>query len=139
MFPTDSKIMVIDDMPSLRDVIKKTLNNMGYFHIIAAGDGQEAYQFLVAQKVKPGELQLVICDWNMPNMTGLDLLRVIRAYSEWKDLPFIMLTTENEKSKVIEAIQVGASNYMIKPVNEKTLTEKMKSVWAQAQKKKAGA
>jgi two-component system chemotaxis response regulator CheY len=137
MFPPESQILIVDDMPSLREVLKGVLKKNGYSKISEANDGQEAYTLMVAGKASGVKYDLVICDWNMPNMTGLDFLKVVRAVPEWKTLPFLMLTTENEKAKVMEAIQAGASNYIVKPIVEPVVLEKLKAVWDKISKTKA--
>ena len=116
-------------MPSLRDLLKAYLRRFGYKHITEAVDGRDAYQTMIASKAAGNPFELVISDWNMPNLTGLELLKLVRAIPEWKTLPFILLTTENEKDKVMEAVMAGASNYMVKPVEEKTLEEKLLRTW----------
>ncbi len=129
MFPLKIRILVVDDMPSLRDLVKAYLRRMGYNDIIEAGDGQEAYQVLVSSQAGGAPIELIISDWNMPNLTGIDLLKLVRANPEWKNLPFLLTTTESEKHKVVEAIQSGVTNYMVKPVEEATLKEKLERTW----------
>lgn len=133
MFPITSRILIADDMPSLRELLKAHLRRMGFKVIVEANDGQEAYQLMVSAKAAGSHFDLVISDWNMPGMNGVDLLKVVRAVEAWKNLPFIMLTTESEKSRVMEAILAGASNYIVKPIEANTLEEKLKAVWAKMQ------
>lgn len=109
--------------------MKAYLRRLGFRQISDAEDGRDAYQAMISAKAAGISYELVICDWNMPNMTGLEFLKLLRAVPEWKALPFIMLTTENEKDKVVEAVMAGASNYMVKPVEEKMLEEKLLRVW----------
>jgi two-component system chemotaxis response regulator CheY len=129
MFPLSTRILVVDDMPSLRDLVKAYLRRMGFREIVEAGDGQEAYQILVSAKAGGSGIELIISDWNMPNLNGIDLLKLVRANPEWKNLPFLLTTTESEKHKVVEAIQSGVTNYMVKPVEEVTLKEKLERTW----------
>ena len=133
MFPPTTRVLIADDMPSLRELLKAHLRRLGFRIITEANDGQEAYQLMVAAKASGNHFDLVISDWNMPGMNGLDLLKVVRAVDGWKNLPFVLLTTESEKSKVMEAILAGASNYIVKPVEANTLEEKLKAVWAKTQ------
>ena len=116
-------------MTSLRDLLKAYLRRLGYRQISEAGDGREAYQMMISAKAGGNSFELVISDWNMPNMTGLDLLKLVRSLPDWKTLPFLLLTTENEKEKVMEGVMAGASNYIVKPVEEKVLEEKLMRVW----------
>ena len=134
MFPPETRFLLVDDMPSLREMLKIILNKAGFKAISEANDGQEAYQVLLAAKSAGKPIEVIICDWNMPNMTGIDFLKVVRAVDEWKDLPFVLLTTENEKHKVISAIQAGVTNYIVKPIEEKTVVEKLKGVWEKVKK-----
>ena len=129
MFNSVARILIVDDMQSLRELLKAYLRRLGFRHITDAADGREAYQALIAAKVAGAPFELVISDWNMPNMNGLELLKIVRANADWKQLPFIILTTENEKEKVVEAVLAGVSNYMVKPVEEEMLREKLQKVW----------
>ena len=129
MFPENTRILVVDDLASLRDLLKAYLRRLGFKDITEASDGQEAYQILISAKSSSSPYQLVISDWNMPNMDGLALLKNVRNVPDWKNLPFIMLTTESEKHRVLEAVVAQASNYIVKPVEESILLEKLKKVW----------
>ncbi len=129
MFPPNTRILIVDDMQSLRELLGAYLRRLGYKDITEAADGQEAYQLLVSSKNQKAPINLVISDWNMPNLNGLDLLKLIRANPDWSKLPFLLITTESEKPKVVEAIQQGVTNYMVKPVEEATLKEKLERSW----------
>lgn len=129
MFPPETRILVVDDMQSLRDLMKAYLRRLGFKDIVEAQDGQEAYQILISSKAGGAHIDLVISDWNMPNLNGIDLLKLVRANPQWKNLAFIIATTENEKPKVIEAVQNGVSNYLVKPVEEAALKEKLLRTW----------
>ena len=129
MFPHPIRILIVDDMGSLRDLLKAYLRRLGYRNISEAVDGRDAYQAMLASKASGSPFELVISDWNMPNLNGLELLRLVRAVPEWKALPFILLTTESEKDKVMEAVQNQVSNYMVKPIEEKVLEEKLMRTW----------
>jgi two-component system chemotaxis response regulator CheY len=129
MFPPSTRILVVDDMSSLRDLVKAYLRRLGYRQISEAVDGRDAYQVMIAAKASGAPFELVISDWNMPAMSGLELLMLVRSLPEWRHLPFIILTTENEKDKVMGAVAAGVSNYMVKPVEEKTLEEKLLRTW----------
>lgn len=129
MFPSHTRILIVDDLPSLREILKAHLRRLGFRHITEAADGREAYQMMVSAKTSGDPYEVVISDWNMPNMDGLELLKVVRAVPDWKNLPFLLLTTESEKAKVLEAVVATVSNYMVKPVDEEMLKEKLKKVW----------
>lgn len=134
MFPAETKFLIVDDMPSLREVLKALLKKNGFNQITEANDGQEAYQMMVAAKAAGKQYDVIICDWNMPNMNGMEFMKVIKAVDTWKSIPFILLTTESEKAKVMEAIVAGATNYMVKPVQEATVMEKLKAAWDKVKK-----
>ncbi|RYZ68650.1 MAG: response regulator [Proteobacteria bacterium] len=132
MFPPHTRILIVDDMPSLRDLLKAYLRRLSFRNISEADDGRMAYQALLAAKASGAPFELVISDWNMPNLDGLEFLKLVRSSPDWKNLPFILLTTESEKAKVIEAVMAQVSNYMVKPVEENTLKEKLTKVWEKA-------
>lgn len=118
------KILVVDDFSTMRRIVKNILKQLGYENIEEAEDGAQAYN-----KLKSGGFGFVVSDWNMPNMDGLDLLKKIRSDPELKDLPFLMVTAEAEKEKVIEAIKAGVSNYIVKPFTAEVLKEKMDRIF----------
>ncbi|MFN8790882.1 MAG: response regulator [Bdellovibrionales bacterium] len=129
MFSSETRILVIDDMPSIRDLVKGQLKTMGYKVIFEAQDGEEALELLHKQ-LKDGEpVQLVISDWNMPKLKGLELLKKVRASAEFKDLPFVLLTSEAEREQVTEAVLSGVSQYIVKPFSGKIFEDKLKTVW----------
>lgn len=130
MFSPDTRILVADDMPTIRDLVKAQLKNMGFKTILEAADGEHAMNLLISNKQAGNPIQLVISDWNMPKMTGLELLKQVRASAEWTNLPFILLTSESERDQVTEAILAGVSQYVVKPFAAKIFEEKLKGVWA---------
>lgn len=134
MFPPETRILVIDDMPSIRELVKNQLKAMGFKVLIEAADGEEGLKILVHQNSNGQPIQLVISDWNMPKMKGLDLLKQVRATSEWADLPFVLLTSESEREQVTEAVLAGVSQYIVKPFAAKIFEEKLKTVWAKHNK-----
>lgn len=134
MFPPETRILVIDDMPSIRDLVKNTLKVMGYKNIQEAADGEEGLKLLV-QNNNPGmQIQLVISDWNMPKMKGLELLKQVRATAEWSNLPFVLLTSESERDQVTEAVLAGVSQYIVKPFSAKIFEDKLKAAYAKHNK-----
>lgn len=130
MFPPDTRILVVDDMPTIRDLVKGQLKNAGFKTILEASDGEQGMALLVSNQSAGTPIQLVISDWNMPNMTGLEFLKQVRASSDWSNLPFVLLTSESERDQVTEAILAGVSQYVVKPFAAKTFEEKLKGVWA---------
>jgi len=117
--------LVVDDSAVMRKVLIGALSRANITEVDQAGDGLEA-----VNAVKQKEYDLVLMDWNMPNMLGIDAVRAIRA--EGKKMPIIMVTTEAEKSRVIDALKAGASNYIIKPFEPTTIVAKIQEVLSKA-------
>lgn len=118
------KILIVDDFSTMRRIIRNLLKELGFTNADEAEDGVVALQ-----KLKSGSFQFVVSDWNMPNMTGIDLLRAIRADADLKHLPVLMVTAEAKKENIIEAAQAGASGYVVKPFTAATLEEKLNKVF----------
>jgi two-component system chemotaxis response regulator CheY len=118
-------ILVVDDMATMRRIIKNLLTQLGFKNTTEAEDGAVALQ-----KLKKGKFDFVITDWNMPNMTGLQLIEAIRADEELKHLPILMITAEAKKENVIAAIKAGANNYIVKPFPAEVLQEKITKIFA---------
>ena len=118
------KFLVVDDFSTMRRIVRNLLKELGYTNVDEAEDGVAALQ-----KLKGGNFQFVITDWNMPNMTGIELLRAIRAEATLKHLPVLMITAEAKKENIIEAAQSGASGYIVKPFTAGTLEEKMNKIF----------
>jgi two-component system, chemotaxis family, chemotaxis protein CheY len=129
MFPKDTRILIIDDMPSIRDLVKAQLKSMGYNTLLEAQDGEEGLVVLNKQLSGGEPVQLVISDWNMPKLKGLELLKKVRSMSEFKDLPFVLLTSEAEREQVTGAVLSGVSQYIVKPFSGKVFEDKLKTVW----------
>jgi two-component system chemotaxis response regulator CheY len=117
------KILVVDDFATMRKVVRNLLKQIGYENIIEAEDGVSALRALKSQKI-----DFVISDWNMPNMTGLDLLKAVRADSELNATPFLMVTAEALQDNVVAAVRAGVNNYIVKPFTAETLNEKIKKI-----------
>lgn len=117
------KVLVVDDFATMRKVIRNLLKQVGYENIVEAEDGVNALRVLKSQKV-----DLVVSDWNMPNMTGLDLLKAVRADEELKSTPFLMVTAEALQDNVIAAVKAGVSNYIVKPFTAEVLNEKISKI-----------
>lgn len=123
------KILVVDDMATMRKIIKNMLNKIGFTNIVEADDGATALP-QIDSAIELGEpFEFVISDWNMPNMSGLDFLKKLRAREDTKKLPFLMITAEAEQSNVITAVQAGVNNYIVKPFSAQTLKEKIDKIF----------
>ncbi|GIL16595.1 MAG: two-component system response regulator [Oligoflexia bacterium] len=129
MLSLDAKILIADDMPTIRDLVKTQLKAMGYKNIIEAADGEQALNLLIQHDNTGSKIGMVISDWNMPKMTGLEFLKQVRASEQWLNLPFILLTSESERDQVTEAILAGVSQYIVKPFAGKAFEEKVKQGW----------
>jgi two-component system, chemotaxis family, chemotaxis protein CheY len=117
-------ILVVDDFSTMRRIIKNILRQLGYVNIFEADDGTTALDVLKSEKI-----QFVISDWNMPRMSGIELLKTVRTSDGWKDLPFLMVTAEGQKEHVIEAVKNRVNNYIVKPFTAETLTEKINKIF----------
>ncbi len=129
MFSKDTKILLADDMPSIRDLVRSQLRNMGYNDIVECENGAEALKHLVAKKQAGTPIGLVISDWNMPVMTGLEFLKTARGMPEFAKLPIVLLTSESEREQVTEAVLSGVSQYIVKPFTVKIFEEKLLAAW----------
>jgi len=115
------RILVVDDSIIMRNIVKNTFATMKQpFDCLEAENGKQALRILESNNVT-----IVFLDWNMPGMDGIEFLKVVRAMPQYKDLPIIMVTSERGKFSVIEALQCGATDYIVKPVQEKTFKEKV--------------
>ena len=119
------KVLVVDDMSTMRRIVKNVLKQIGYTDLHEAEDGQRGLQ-----KLKEGGFGLVVSDWNMPVMMGIDMLRAIRADPDLKHIPVLMVTAEAQKENIIEAVQAGVSNYVVKPFTADALLEKLQKIFA---------
>ncbi len=117
------KILIVDDFATMRKVIRNLLKQGGFENVVEAEDGVAALKILQSQKV-----DFIISDWNMPNMSGLDLLKTVRGDGELKELPFLMVTAEALKDNVVAAVKAGVSNYIVKPFTAEVLNEKIEKI-----------
>lgn len=127
---TDMKILVVDDFPTMRRVVKTLMRQNGYTNFVEAEDGTQGLKMLAEQS----DVELIVSDWSMPNMTGLDFLKAVRSDARFKDLPFLMVSAEAEKAQMIEAVKNGVSNYIVKPFTGAALQEKISKVFATQKK-----
>jgi two-component system chemotaxis response regulator CheY len=130
MFSPDTRILVADDMPTIRELVKNQLRAMGFKNTLEAADGEQALSVIIKSAEAGQPVQFVISDWNMPNLTGLELLKRVRANPKLAKLPFVLLTSETERDQVTEAILAGVNQYIVKPFTPKSFEDKIKAVWA---------
>lgn len=117
------KILVVDDFTTMRKVVRNLLKQGGYENVVEAEDGVSALRTIKSQKI-----DFIISDWNMPNMTGLELLKAVRADAELSATPFLMVTAEALQDNVIAAVKAGVSNYIVKPFTAEVLSEKIAKI-----------
>ena len=120
----DMRILIVDDFSTMRRIVKNLLNDLGYTNTAEADDGTTALTAL-----HQSHFDFVVTDWNMPGMTGIDLLRSIRADEKLKTLPVLMVTAEAKREQIIEAAQNGVNGYIIKPFTAQTLEEKLAKIF----------
>lgn len=123
-FDPNMRVLVVDDFSTMRRIIKNILRQLGFNNIVEADDGTTAWDVL-----KKDKIEFVISDWNMPQMTGIDLLRKVRASEEFADMPFLMVTAEAQQENIIEAAQAKVSNYIVKPFTAETLKQKIDKIF----------
>lgn len=126
MFLPNTKILIVDDMMTMRKLVTKVCKELGFSDFTEATDGAVAWQLISSS---PQPFGLVISDWNMPQCTGLDLLKRTRSDSRFSQLPFVMVTAEAEQHQIMEAVQSGVSGYVIKPFTADMLKEKLAAVY----------
>jgi two-component system, chemotaxis family, chemotaxis protein CheY len=125
----DLKFLVVDDFSTMRRIVRNLLKELGFVNVEEAEDGVVALQ-----KLRGGTFDFIVSDWNMPNMNGVELLRVVRADAALKHLPVLMVTAEAKKENIVEAAQAGASGYIVKPFTAATLDEKLNKIFQTMQK-----
>lgn len=124
MVDKNMKFLVVDDFSTMRRIVRNLLKELGFTNVDEAEDGVVALN-----KLQNGDFEFVVSDWNMPNMTGIELLKHIRADAKLKGLPVLMVTAEAKKENIIEAAQAGASGYVVKPFTAATLEEKLNKIF----------
>ena len=118
------RLLVVDDSSTMRRIIKNTLQRLGYDDVLEAENGVEAWEILSTKR----DIDILITDWNMPEMNGLELVKKTRADAHYEDIPIIMVTTERGKAEVITALKAGVNNYIVKPFTPQVLKEKLEAV-----------
>ncbi|TVQ70989.1 MAG: chemotaxis protein CheY [Oceanospirillales bacterium] len=120
----DIRILVVDDFSTMRRIIKNLLRDLGFTNVEEADDGKTALPIL-----KQGRIEFLITDWNMPGMTGIDLLKTVRADPELSHIPVLMVTAEAKREQIIAAAQAGVNGYVIKPFTAVVLKEKIEKIF----------
>lgn len=123
------KILVVDDMSTMRKIIKNMLGQIGFTNIQEADDGTTAWTKITEATTNGEPFEFIVSDWNMPQMSGLDLLKNIRESDDYKSLPFLMITAEAEQGNVVIAVKAGVSNFIVKPFSAQVLKEKIDKIF----------
>ncbi|MEE9274447.1 MAG: response regulator [bacterium] len=118
------KVLVVDDFATMRKVVRNMLRQLGFEKVSEAENGEEGFRTAMT-----GDFDLIVSDWNMPVMTGLEFLKALRADEKTKSIPFLMVTAEALKENIIMAIQAGATNYIVKPFTPQIFEEKLRAIF----------
>lgn len=129
MFPTDSKILIVDDSSFARTMMKNCLRELKYWKILEAADAKQAQTLVVEDEQKKDPVHLAIVDIHMPELNGLGLLKWFREHKSLKSLPVIIVTSSQEKTEILEAGKLGVSHYVVKPFDTLTLKDRIGSTW----------
>ena len=124
-YDTSMRVLVVDDFSTMRKIIKNILRQLGFNNIVEADDGSTAWETL-----NKDNIDFIVSDWNMPNMSGIELLRKVRGSEEYADIPFLMVTAEAQQENIIEAVQAKVSNYIVKPFTPETLGQKIDKIFS---------
>lgn len=126
MVDTNMKVLVVDDFATMRRIVKNILMQLGFKNIVEADDGSTAIELLK----QDNSIDMVISDWNMPKMTGLELLKAVRSDPDLANTPFIMVTAEAQQENIIQAVKAKVSQYIVKPFTAETLGEKIDKIFS---------
>lgn len=130
MFPDTTRVLVVDDMPSMRQLVKQEARRLGLKHFTEAENGEVAWQVIETQHISGQPIELILSDWNMPVLSGIKLLERVRKTPEYSHLPFVLITAEGEQHQVLEAIKLKVSQYLVKPFTPATFKRRIEAVWA---------
>jgi len=119
----DINILIVEDLFTTRLFLRRTLKKLGYTNVVLSEDGQTALK-----ELEQKQFDLIISDWHMPNMDGLDFYKALSKNRKWSEIPFLLITAEKERDKVIEAVKAGIKEYLVKPVVPEKLGSKIKEV-----------
>lgn len=123
-YDPNMRVLVVDDFSTMRRIVKNILRQIGFTNVVEADDGTTAWDVL-----NKDNIEFIVSDWNMPKMTGIELLRKVRASEEFADTPFLMVTAEAQQENIIEAVQAKVSNYIVKPFTAETMKQKIDKIF----------
>ena len=123
-FDPDMRVLIVDDFSTMRRIVRNILRQIGLNNVVEADDGTTAWDVLNREKI-----DFIVSDWNMPQMTGIELLRKVRSSEQFADIPFLMVTAEAQQENIIEAVQAKVSNYIVKPFTADTMKQKIDKIF----------
>ncbi len=123
-YDPEIRVLIVDDFSTMRRIVRNVLRQLGFNNVVEADDGTTAWEILQREKI-----EFIVSDWNMPQMTGIELLRKVRADEKLCDTPFLMVTAEAQQENILEAVQAKVSNYIVKPFTADTLKQKIDKIF----------
>lgn len=123
-YDPNMRVLIVDDFSTMRRIVRNILRQIGLNNVVEADDGTTAWDIINREKI-----DFIVSDWNMPKMTGIELLRKVRGSEQYADTPFLMVTAEAQQENIIEAVQAKVSNYIVKPFTADTLQQKIDKIF----------
>lgn len=123
-YDPNMRVLIVDDFSTMRRIVRNILRQIGLNNVVEADDGTTAWDVLNREKI-----DFIVSDWNMPKMTGIELLRKVRSSEQFAEIPFLMVTAEAQQENIIEAVQAKVSNYIVKPFTADTLQQKIDKIF----------
>ena len=123
-YDPNMRVLIVDDFSTMRRIVRNILRQLGFNNVVEADDGTTAWDTINREKI-----DFIVSDWNMPKMTGIELLRKVRSSEQYADTPFLMVTAEAHQENIIEAVQAKVSNYIVKPFTADTMKQKIDKIF----------
>lgn len=123
-YDPNMRVLIVDDFSTMRRIVRNILRQLGFNNVVEADDGTTAWDTINREKI-----DFIVSDWNMPKMTGIELLRKVRSSEQYADTPFLMVTAETQQENIIEAVQAKVSNYIVKPFTADTMKQKIDKIF----------
>ncbi|MCX4309422.1 MAG: chemotaxis response regulator CheY [Desulfovibrio sp.] len=123
-YDPNMRVLIVDDFSTMRRIVRNILRQLGFNNVVEADDGTTAWDTINREKI-----DFIVSDWNMPKMTGIELLRKVRSSEQYADTPFLMVTAEAQQENIIEAVQAKVSNYIVKPFTADTMKQKIDKIF----------
>ncbi|MBF0298073.1 MAG: response regulator [Oligoflexia bacterium] len=128
-FKPNMKLLIVDDMSTMRKIIKNMLSQIGFKNITEADDGRKALEIIESAHKLGDPVEFILSDWNMPDLNGLDFLKILKQSEAHKNIPFLMITAEAEQGNVMIAVKSGVDNFIVKPFSAQVLKEKIEKIF----------